>query len=188
MDHARPDVLYSIGHSTRRLDEFIGLLGEFQIRVLVDIRRFPGSRRLPHFNRDQLEPALAGAGIEYLWLESLGGRRSSPKDTPSPNAGLRHAAFRAYADYMLTDEFRRGVDVLLSQKLQGRTAMMCAEAVYWRCHRRLVSDFLLARGVTVRHILGAGQLRPHKLTDSAVIADGQVTYPPLWSTQSRYTR
>jgi uncharacterized protein (DUF488 family) len=168
--------LFTIGHSTHPLDRFLALLAQHEIEALVDIRRFPGSRKHPHFNRDHLAAALPKSGVDYHWLEALGGRRHKRRDT-SPNLGLENDGFRNYADYMLTSEFQDGVTKLLEVARRKRTALMCAEGVFWRCHRRLVSDFLAANGVTVQHILPTGELRPHKLTDGAVIEGGQVTYP-----------
>jgi uncharacterized protein (DUF488 family) len=168
--------IYTIGHSTRTADEFLSLLQEFGILRLVDVRQYPGSRRLPQFNRESLEQQLAQAGVAYAWLRSLGGRRPAGS-TPSPNTGLRNAGFRNYADYMLTPEFRAGIEQLLAGAEQAPSAVMCAEAVYWRCHRRLVSDYLVACGHDVQHIMGPGQLRPHDLTAGAVVRDGGVTYP-----------
>jgi len=168
--------VFTIGHSNHPLDRFLALLAQHQIEALVDIRRFPGSRKHPHFQRDNLAPALQNAGMEYRWLEALGGRRHKQREE-SPNLGLENRGFRNYADYMLTDEFRQGVVKLLELARQRRTAIMCAEGLFWQCHRRLVSDFLVANGLTVEHIMPAGQLRPHQLTRGAVIDNGHVTYP-----------
>lgn len=168
--------IFTIGHSTRSAEEFRGLLQEFAIGRLVDIRQYPGSRRVPQFNRESLKTTLEEAGIAYEWLVSLGGRRRSGRGT-SPNQGLRNESFRSYADYMATPEFRTGIEQLIEWARRAPTAMMCAEAVYWRCHRRLVSDYLIARGIEVFHIMGPGQLRAHALTDGAVINGGTVTYP-----------
>jgi uncharacterized protein (DUF488 family) len=170
--------LFSIGHSNQPLDRFLGLLAQRRIKALVDIRRFPGSKKYPHWSQKTLAAALQEAGIEYHWIEALGGRRSSKRGAPaSPNLGLRNQGFRNYADYMLTQEFRQAVVKLLGIAAHKRTAMMCAEAVYWRCHRRLVSDFLLANKVAVQHIFPSGEVRPHKLTEGAEIGQRKVTYP-----------
>jgi uncharacterized protein (DUF488 family) len=170
--------LLSIGHSNQPLDRFLALLAQHRIEALVDIRRFPGSRKYPHWNQKNLAASLQEAGIGYHWLETLGGRRRSKKAAPaSPNLGLRNESFRSYADYMLTEEFHQAVGELLEIAARKRTAMMCAEAVYWRCHRRLISDFLLANNVTVRHIFPNGEVRPHKLTEGARVEPGEVTYP-----------
>jgi uncharacterized protein (DUF488 family) len=170
--------ILTIGHSTHSLGQFLALLGQHQIEALVDIRRFPGSRKFPHFNQADLAVALQEAGVEYHWLEALGGRRHRKKDeAASPNLGLQNESFRNYADYMLTEPFRQGVEKLLAIAGQKRTAIMCAESMFWRCHRRLVSDFLLANGINVLHIMPSGELRLHELVEAARIANGQVTYP-----------
>jgi uncharacterized protein (DUF488 family) len=169
--------LFTIGHSTRPLDEFISLLHEFKIETLVDIRRFPGSRKFPHFNRESLKMTLPAAGIEYIWLENLGGRRSGPNFADSQNPGLKHPAFRHYADYMQTEQFRQTVEKLLSVAAVRPSAVMCAEKLFWRCHRRLLCDYLTAQGVIVEHIIDSGRLQQHKLSDGAVITkDLQVVY------------
>ena len=170
--------LFSIGHSNQPLDRFLGLLVEQRIEALVDIRRFPGSRKYPHWNQKNLAASLQEAGIEYRWIEALGGRRRPSKSAPaSPNLGLRNESFRSYADYTLTSEFHLAEGMLLEIATHKRTTMMCAEAVYWRCHRRLVSDFLLANHVTVQHIFPNGEVRPHKLTEGGKVEQGHVTYP-----------
>jgi uncharacterized protein (DUF488 family) len=171
-----PPSVLTIGHSNHPLDRFLVLLARHEVEALVDIRRFPGSRKHPHFSRDSLAAALLKSGVEYHWLEALGGRRHKLRDT-SPNLGLENRGFRNYADYMLTDEFREGVEKLLEVARQKRTAIMCAEGLFWQCHRRLVSDFVIANGVTVQHITPGGELRPHTLTKGAVIDSGEVTYP-----------
>jgi uncharacterized protein (DUF488 family) len=179
--------IFTVGHSTHALEEFLALLDRRRIEALADIRRFPGSRKWPHFNREALAAALAERGLEYYWLESLGGRRKAADDSiESPNAGLRNASFRSYADYMATDEFRGGLVELLDIARRRRTAMMCAESLFWRCHRRLVSDYLLVLGVPVEHIFPSGEAQPHTLTREAKFAEGRLTYPPapgLFDTQ-----
>ena len=167
--------LYSIGHSTRTFDELVDTLQAHSISTLVDIRSFPMSRRLPHFNRESLERTLPEAGIRYVWIKELGGRRSKIRDD-SPNIALRNASFRNYADYMLTEEFRRGMNQLLQLAEQSRTAYMCAERVYFHCHRMLVSDWLTAHGHEVLHIGGTGPVKPHKLLAEARVIDGDVIY------------
>ena len=166
---------YTIGHSTRALDEFIAVLQAHSIRTLVDIRSFPVSRRLPHFNREALEKTLPDAGISYLWLKELGGRRKKLRDD-SPNIALRNDSFRNYADYMLTEAFQRGVAELIRLAEQSRTVYMCAERVYFRCHRMLVSDWLVAHGHDVLHIDGLGPVKRHRLMAEARLLDGQVIY------------
>jgi uncharacterized protein (DUF488 family) len=174
MDHQ----LFSIGHSSHPLDQFLGVLARHRIEALVDIRRFPSSRKFPHLNQKNLTASLQEAGIEYYWIEGLGGRRRSKKADPvSPNLALRNKSFRSYADYMLTEEFHQAAGRLLEIAARKRAAMMCAEAVYWRCHRRLVGDFLLANNVTVQHIFPNGEVRPHQLTEGGRVEQGKVTYP-----------
>jgi uncharacterized protein (DUF488 family) len=170
--------LFTVGHSTLPLERFLALLAKHGIEALADIRRFPGSRKYPQFNQDDLAAALQRAGIDYHWLEALGGRRGKQRHGSSTvNPGLHNAGFRNYADYMLTQEFQEGVARLLEIARSKRTALMCAEALFWRCHRRLVSDFLMTKGITAQHIFPDGQLRPHQLTEGAVIDSGRVTYP-----------
>lgn len=167
--------LYTIGHSTRTLDELIAVLKAHLIETLVDIRAFPMSRRLPHFNRESLEAALPKAGIRYLWMKSLGGyRKKIRKD--SPNTALRNDSFRNYADYMLTPEFEAAAGELLKLAEHSRTAYMCAEKVWFQCHRMLVSDWLVAHGHTVLHIENERPAKPHRLTPEAHLLEGQVLY------------
>lgn len=170
--------IFTIGHSTRTLDELVDLLNEHEIQTLVDVRSMPGSRAYPHFNRENLGHALPLQDIEYTWMPSLGGRRRSPKGFNSPNTGLTSPQFRSYADYMASPEFRQGAQELLDLAARGKTAIMCAEAVYWRCHRRLLSDFLAASGAQVLHIMGRHQLRAHVMTPEAhILPDGTLIYP-----------
>lgn len=170
--------LFTIGHSSRTFDDFLSLLREFAISVLVDIRRFPGSRKFPHFNRQSLEATLSASGIEYLWLEDLGGRRSEPDIAESQNPGLKSPGFRHYADYMQTGQFRKAVQHLLSVASVKPAAIMCAEKLFWKCHRRLLSDYLVAQGVHVEHIMDSARLQSHTLTAGAVITpDLNVIYP-----------
>jgi uncharacterized protein (DUF488 family) len=171
-----PLAVLIIGHSNHPLELFLALLAQHRVEALADIRRFPGSRKHPHFNRDSLAAALEESGVEYHWLEALGGRRPKQRDE-SPNLGLENQGFRNYADYMLTDEFREGVGKLLGVARRKRTAIMCAEGLFWQCHRRLVGDYLAANGVAVQHIMPGGELRPHTLTPGAVVEGGRVTYP-----------
>jgi uncharacterized protein (DUF488 family) len=168
--------IYSIGHSTRSEQEFIELLRLNGIATLADIRTIPRSRHNPQFNREQLSDALQRAGIRYIHLPRLGGLRKSIGDS-SPNKAWRNASFRGYADYLLTEDFESGLAELLELAKQGPVAMMCAEAVPWRCHRSLVSDALLARGVPVMHVTGRSQPSPHELTPFAAVENGRVTYP-----------
>ena len=168
-------ILYTIGHSTRRLEELIETLRAHEIRTLVDIRAFPMSRRLPQFNRDSLAETLPAAGIRYVWMKALGGYRKKILDD-SPNIALRNDSFRNYADYMLTAEFERAVDELIRLAEEAPTAYMCAERVYIHCHRMLVSDWLVAHGHEVLHIDGTGPVRHHKLTAEARMVDGRLIY------------
>lgn len=172
-----PPRLFTIGHSTHPLERLLVLLARHHVEVVADIRRFPGSRKYPQFNRDGLATALPGAGVEYHWLAALGGRRGKATDGPSANLGLRNESFRNYADYMHTARFREGVRELLAVAGERPTALMCSEGVFWRCHRRLVADYLLANGITVRHIMPSGELRPHTLTEGARVEAGVLTYP-----------
>jgi len=156
----------------------LSLLKEFEVRVVADIRRYPGSRKFPHFNQEIMQRLLDAEGIKYVWFEGLGGRRHTAKNVKSPNTALRSAAFRNYADYMGTGEFRASVEELMSRAGTSRTAIMCAEKLFWRCHRRLLSDYLVARGVEVKHIMEAGRLQTHSLSPGAVVTtDGEVIYP-----------
>jgi uncharacterized protein (DUF488 family) len=167
--------LFTIGHSTRALEDLIASLQAHQIETLVDIRAFPMSRRLPQFNRDSLEQTLPGAQIRYVWMKALGGYRKAILED-SPNIGLRNQSFRNYADYMLTPAFERAIAELLALAEQSRTAYMCAERVYFRCHRMLVSDWLIAHGNEVLHIDGTGPTMPHKLSNEARMVDGRLLY------------
>jgi uncharacterized protein (DUF488 family) len=168
-------VLYTIGHSTRTLEELIAALGAHAIQTLVDIRAFPMSRRLPQFNRESLEKTLPEAGIRYVWIKALGGYRRKVLEE-SPNVGLRNESFRNYADYMLTPEFEHAVAELVALAEGAHTAYMCAERVYFRCHRMLVSDWLAANGHEVLHIDATGRLKPHRLTTDARLVDGKLIY------------
>lgn len=167
--------LYTIGHSTRTLAELIEALQAHSIQTLVDIRAFPVSRRLPHFDRESLAKRLPEAGIQYVWMKALGGYRKKIRDD-SPHVAVRNPSFRNYADYMLTDEFQRGIADLVKVAEQSRTGYMCAERVYFRCHRRLVSDWLVAHGHDVRHIDDTGLVTPHQTTPEARLIDGELIY------------
>jgi len=190
--------IHTIGHSTRSLNELVAALQGHSITTLVDIRAFPMSRRLPHFNRESLERELPQRGIEYVWLKELGGRRKKTLQD-SPNTALRNESFRNYADYMMTEEFARGIERLLSIVSQandptlspksgdkggaptvsggGGTAIMCAERMYFQCHRMLVSDYLVAHGHTVLHIDDEKRaLRQHTLMAEARLVDGSLVY------------
>lgn len=169
-----PRRLWTIGHSTRSSEEFLLLLHSHDIQRLIDIRRYPGSRRYPHFHSAALANSLPGAGIWYEEMPRLGGRRTARSD--SPNDGWKNASFRGYADYMQTEEFDQALDELMAQGEHERTAIMCAEAVPWRCHRSLVADALVVRGWEVIHILGVGQVQIHRLTSFAVSQGKRLVY------------
>jgi len=167
--------LCTIGHSTRTLEELVSALKAHGIETLVDIRAFPASRRLPHFNRELLESELPKQGIRYIWMKSLGGyRKAIRKD--SPHTALRSVGFRNYADYTLTPEFDAAIAELLRIAAQSRTAYLCAERLYFRCHRMIVSDWLVTHGHEVFHIDAEGPARPHRLTSEARLIDGQLIY------------
>ena len=166
--------LWTIGHSNRSIEQFIELLSGQQIQMLADVRRFPGSRRQPHFNSENLPKSLAQTGIDYVHFPELGGRRKALPD--SPNTVWRNEAFRGYADFMMTPEFRAGIDRLLKLAHEKRTVIMCAEALWWQCHRSLIADYLKAAGHTVIHIMGSGKADEHPFTSAARIVDGKLTY------------
>jgi len=170
-------VVLTVGHSTRTLDALIGLLRRHGVELLADVRTIPRSRRHPHFAGDALRDSLPAAGIRYDHLEALGGLRRSRPD--SVNLAWQDASFRGYADHMQTAGFEDGVARLLELARHERTAVMCAEAVPWRCHRSLLADALVARGVPVAHIVGEGEAQPHRLTPWARVERGRVTYPAL---------
>ena len=169
--------LYTIGHSNLSSETFVSLLKEFGIDRVVDIRRYPSSRKFPHFNRAALCERLTTEGIDYLWLEALGGRRHVAKNHTSPNIGLKSLGFRNYADYMATEDFRSAVQKLLSTAAESRTTVMCAEKLYWKCHRRILSDYLVSQGIEVVHIIGPGQSSNHKLSPHAIATEAGVIYP-----------
>lgn len=165
--------MFTIGHSTRSIDEFLALLRDAGVDCVVDVRRFPLSRRHPQFNAEPLSRALAAAGIGYRHEPALGGRRGRrPDGAPSPNTLWREEGFRNYADYAETPEFRAALDGLLRLEREKRAAIMCAEAVWWRCHRRIIADYLIAAGVGVEHILERGKVEPARLTPGAAIGPG----------------
>jgi len=176
--------IYTVGHSTRTLDEFLRLLQQYSIRCVVDVRRFPSSKKFPHFNRDELEKSLPQNGIQYMWMESLGGRRHGKTDPHSPNIGLRSPAFRNYADYMQTEDFGKTISALMTVAKTCPTAIMCAERLYFRCHRMLISDYLKMTQVGVYHIGTSVSEEndspvPHVYTSCAKVDNGKLTYPSL---------
>ena len=174
----RDDVrgIWTIGHSTRPLEDFLDLLGAHGIGAIADVRRFPGSRRHPWFAGEALAERLPAAGIEYRWVPQLGGRR--PVRPGSTNTGWRNASFQGYADHLESREFAEGLAIAFALAARRRTALMCAEAVWWRCHRALISDVLKVRGMDVMHILDAGRASPHPYSAAARVVDGRLDYGP----------
>jgi len=166
--------IWTVGHSVRPLDEFLATLAAYDIELVVDVRRFPGSRRLPQYASAALEASLAERGIAYWWLPALGGRRRPDPD--SPNDAWRHPAFRGYADYVASEEFAEGLFELLMMAEGLRTVIMCAEALWWRCHRRIISDVLVSIGAEVVHIRDARTAEPHRLAPPARVVRGRLTY------------
>src|SRR5260370_1030959 len=167
--------IWTIGHSTREIDVFLPLLEENGIKLLADVRTLPGSKRYPQFNKEALAESLNAHGIRYEYFPELGGRRKPKAD--SRNTAWRNASFRGYADYMEQEQFQKGVERLLDLTREaGPLAIMCAEAVWWRCHRALISDYLKARGVEIVHILDANKTEPHPFTSAARIVDGTLSY------------
>ena len=178
--------IFTIGHSNRSFEDFISILMEFNIQIVADIRRYPSSRKFPHFNREVLSNLLNERCIEYFWLEALGGRRHTDLKNDSPNAGLKSIGFRNYADYMSTIQFRTAAQKLLSVAAKAKTAIMCAEKFYWNCHRQLLSDYLFAQGIKVLHVIEASKIVTHKLTPGIVITnDSKVIYPLPESEQKK---
>lgn len=170
-------VIYTVGHSTHPLEKFLAILKAHSIEQLIDVRRFPKSRRHPHFNRDAMERSLPEARITYRHMPELGGMRHPRKD--SINTAWQNESFRGYADYMQTPEFERNLEELIALSSEHRTAIMCAEAVPWRCHRSLIADALIAREIDVQDIYSESSVKPHKLTPFANISGDRVTYPGL---------
>ena len=168
------DTIRTIGHSTRTFDELALTLEEARIELVADVRRFPGSRRLPQFESASLQAELETRGIAYQWIPALGGRRRAAPD--SANTGWTHPAFRAYADHIHTEEFAQGLTELLMLAGGLRTAIMCAEALWWRCHRRLIADVLVSIGVTVEHLFAPGKRETHRLGPPARLEGGQLSY------------
>lgn len=166
--------VWTVGHSTRTLGEFLELLAANEIEAVADVRRYAASRKHPHFNKDALRNTLSGIGAEYVHLPELGGRRRPRPD--SQNTVWRNESFRGYADYMETEEFRAGIDRLLELARRQRTAMMCAEAVWWRCHRSLIADYLKAGGVCVQHIISGQRNEIHPYTSAAQLKNGRLSY------------
>ncbi|MGB8705306.1 MAG: DUF488 domain-containing protein [Gillisia sp.] len=167
-------ILYTVGHSTHSLEDFVDILQSFFIEQVVDVRRFPGSRKFPQFNKEALEKSLTENKIEYQHLEILGGRRKTMPD--SKNTSWRNDSFKGYADYMDTPEFKKGAEELSRIAQTNRIAIMCSEAVWWRCHRSMVSDYFKAKGWKVIHIMGKGNEQEHPFTQPAKVVDGKLSY------------
>jgi uncharacterized protein (DUF488 family) len=166
--------IWTVGHSTFSIEDFLARLRSFRIELLADVRSFPGSRRYPQFNKESLFSSLADAGIRYQHFRDLGGRRRARPD--SLNVAWRNESFRGYADYMETEEFRAGVAGLLDLARKQRVAIMCSEAVWWRCHRSMISDYLKVKGIEVVHIMSEGKSEPHPFTSAARVVDGELSY------------
>jgi uncharacterized protein (DUF488 family) len=166
--------IWTIGHSNHSAETFKAMLKSFDIELVADIRRFPGSKKYPHFNKETLENLLAEINTKYVHFPELGGRRKPRPD--SKNIAWRHEAFRGYADYMETDEFKKGINQLMTFAKKYRTVYMCSEAVWWSCHRSLVSDYLKSLGWQVMHIMGVNKSNEHPYTSVANIIDGQLVY------------
>ncbi|HEY9280602.1 MAG TPA: DUF488 domain-containing protein [Eoetvoesiella sp.] len=166
--------IWTVGHSTRPLDAFLALLIEYGIEAIADVRSFPGSRKYPQYGKEKLAATLSDYGIGYAWHPLLGGRRRV--NPSSPNTAWRNASFRSYADYMSTSEFSQGLEGLIDAAGRARTALMCAEAVWWRCHRSMVSDALCVRGIRVVHIMDVKHSAVHPMTSPARIVKGRLTY------------
>ncbi|MDQ1640351.1 MAG: hypothetical protein QOF62_3690 [Pyrinomonadaceae bacterium] len=171
--------IWTVGHSTRSAEEFNEILAAHYIEALLDVRSFPGSRRYPQFNKQQLAASLPANNIAYFHLPELGGRRPARKD--STNTAWRNSSFRGYADHMESEQFQQGIEHLLEIAGESNAAIMCAEALWWRCHRSLISDYLKARGVEVTHILDATHDQLHPYTSAARIVDGELTYAGLFA-------
>ena len=169
-----PAAIWTIGHSTRPIEEFLGLLAKARIEVVADVRSFPGSRKNPQYGKEALVATLAAHSIGYQWLQALGGRRQASPD--SPNTVWRNASFRGYADYMSSVEFERGRAQLEEAAYKALTAVMCSEALWWRCHRSMIADALCVRGIEVVHILDAKHSMVHPMTTPARIVRGELTY------------
>jgi uncharacterized protein (DUF488 family) len=178
-----PLVVFTIGHSTRRIEDFVHLLKAQGVQRVIDVRTIPRSRHNPQFNREQLSPALHRSRIHYRHMPGLGGLRRARSD--STNVGWRNASFRGYADYMQTATFRESLNRCIALARRERVVLMCAEAVPWRCHRSLIADALLARGIQVNEITSGNRARPHPLTPWARVNGTQVTYPAARSANSR---
>ena len=174
MDPSAPQI-FTVGHSTHPIERFLELLGDHRIAMVADVRSFPSSRRWPQFNQAELSQSLGRANIAYQWMKRLGGRRHSKRDD-SPHIAWEHPAFRSYADYTESPDFEEGLGELVDTATRVKTAYMCSEGLWWRCHRRIISDHLTVRGWTVMHIMPDGKLRPHELASFARVAGGKIIY------------
>ncbi|HWG44257.1 MAG TPA: DUF488 domain-containing protein [Gemmataceae bacterium] len=172
----KKSAILTVGHSARTLEDFISLLHAHEVGEVIDVRKMPGSTAHPHFNQDVLSAALEGTGIGYVHVPALGGLRR--RQANSPNGGWRNRSFQGYADYMQTDDFEAGLQSVIESARRRRVALMCAEAVPWRCHRSLIADALVARGVPVEHIMSPTRRQPHTLRPFAHVHGERVTYPP----------
>jgi uncharacterized protein (DUF488 family) len=168
-------LIFTVGHSTHPIEEFLALLGQHDIELLADVRSFPSSRKWPHFNQAALAKSLERAGLEYHWIKALGGRRHGVAPG-SPHTAWTHPAFRSYADYADTDEFAAGLEELCAAARERRAAYMCSEGLWWKCHRRIISDHLLVRGWRIEHIMPDGKLRAHELAPFARVENGRIIY------------
>ena len=175
MNVGTKETVYTIGHSTRTIKEFIDILKHYGIEQVVDVRAIPRSRTNPQFNREELEQVLPGAGISYFYAKDLGGLRKPRKD--SPNTGWRNDSFRGYADYMQTPEFSNAIQQLMELAKHKTTVIMCAEVLPWRCHRKLIADAMVVRGFNVIEIFDKDKSQPHRLTPFALVEDQNITYP-----------
>ncbi|MEB2188161.1 DUF488 domain-containing protein [Xanthomonas campestris pv. campestris] len=175
-DAGAPSTVWTIGHSTRSWEAFVALLRVHRIEAVVDVRRFPGSRRYPWFASEVMASALAEIGLAYVWLPQLGGRRRAQPG--SPNGAWRNAAFQGYADHMSSAEFQQAFAQVTTLAASTRSALMCAEALWWQCHRRLISDLLVHRGHAVLHVMSEKPAQPHQLTPGAQVAGADLIYPP----------
>ena len=169
-------LIWTVGHSTREIEDFLAVLAAHRIELVADVRRFPGSRRLPQYAADALEASLASRTISYRWLPALGGRRRP--DPASPNVGWRHPAFRGYADHLATEDFADGLFELLMLAHGLRTVVLCSEILWWRCHRRIIADVLVSLGTPVMHIRDERTAEPHALSAPARLVGGRLTYEP----------
>src|SRR5260370_13326693 len=174
--------IWTVGHSTRPIEELIEVLRSFEIKVLADVRSYPGSKRYPQFNKESLKASLTEAAIDYQHFPELGCRRHARPD--SLNMAWRNESFRGYADYIETEAFRDGIPRLLEIARVSKTAVMCSEAVWWRCHRSLISDYLKAKGIEVNHLIGAGKSKPHPFTSATKIVNGELSHRGVFAGES----